>query len=156
METAGTSAGGMGAGAGVPIALVLGGGSLLNQVARELRTALDGGFAPLGLTTQQAGLLLRAAREDVSPRQLAPELGTDTAGMTRLLDRLEDKGLITRRRHPEDRRSVVIEVTEKGRELVPSLGPVFGRVHRRLLAGFSEEEVRQLTALLGRMHANLT
>jgi hypothetical protein len=76
----------------VPIRLVLGGGSLIHRVSRELRTALEAQLAPFGVTAQQAGLLLRSARQEISPNQLAPLLGTDTAGMTRLLDRLEDKG----------------------------------------------------------------
>lgn len=76
--------------------------------------------------------------------------------MTRLLDRLEDKGLVRRRRHPGDRRSIIIEVTDEGRAIVPRLAPVFGRVTGRLLAGFSEAEVRELTGMLQRMLENLT
>ncbi|GAA1302656.1 MarR family transcriptional regulator [Planotetraspora silvatica] len=140
----------------VPIALVLGGGSLLNQVGRELRTAVESQLAPFDVTSQQAALLLHAARQEASPNQLAPQLGTDTAGMTRLLDRLEDKGLVRRRRHPGDRRSIVIEVTDEGRAIIPRVAPVFGRVTGRLLAGFSEAEVRELTGMLQRMLENLT
>ncbi|MFF0311326.1 MarR family winged helix-turn-helix transcriptional regulator [Streptosporangium sp. NPDC004379] len=135
--------------------LVLGGGSLVNQVGRELRAAVEARLAPFGVTAQQAALLLHAARGEAGPGRLAAELGTDTAGMTRLLDRLEVKGLVRRRRSPEDRRAVVVEVTAEGRELVPALAPVFGRVARRLLDGFSAEEVEHLTGLLGRMLANL-
>jgi len=139
----------------VPIGLVLGGGSLLNQVARELSTTLERQLAPLDVTAQQAALLLHAAREESSPNRLAAALGTDTAGMTRLLDRLEDKGLTTRRRHPGDRRSVIVELTGKGKALLPRLAPGFGRVTRQLLAGFSTEEIDELTGLLGRMLDNL-
>jgi len=75
--------------------------------------------------------------------------------MTRLLDRLEDKGLIARRNHPGDRRSIVIALTDDGRGLVPHLRPVFRLVTRRLLAGFSEHEAQQATAMLQRMLDNL-
>ncbi|GII58281.1 MarR family transcriptional regulator [Planotetraspora thailandica] len=139
----------------VPFALVLGSGSLLNQVGRELRTAVETLLAPFDVTSQQAALLLHAARQEASPNQLAPQLGTDTAGMTRLLDRLEDKGLVRRRRHPDDRRSVVIEVTAAGKAIVPRLAPVFGKATAQLLAGFSEAEVRELTGMLQRMLGNL-
>jgi DNA-binding MarR family transcriptional regulator len=135
--------------------VVLGGGSLIHQVSRELRTALDARLAPLGITAQQAALLLRAARQETSPNQLAQVLGTDTAGMTRLLDRLEGKGLISRRRHPDDRRSIVIELTGEGRALIPRLGPVFGRVTRQLLSGFPAADAHQLTEMLQRMLSNL-
>jgi DNA-binding MarR family transcriptional regulator len=134
---------------------VLGGGSLVNQVARELGTALDRQFAGLGVTTQQAALLLHAGQEERTPSQLMALLGTDTAGMTKLLDRLVHKGLLRRRPHPGDRRAVVVELTEPGRALLPRIPPVFGRVTGQLLAGFTATEVGQLTAMLQRMLDNL-
>jgi DNA-binding MarR family transcriptional regulator len=82
-------------------------------------------------------------------------LGTDTAGMTKLLDRLEDKGLLQRRPHPDDRRAIIIELTDHGRALLPRLPPIFGQVTSQLLAGFSTNEVNQLTAMLQRMLDNL-
>ena len=136
-------------------ALALGGGSLLNLLTRELRTLVETQLTPLGLTSQQAALLLMAGRSTVSPAQVAAEIGTDTAGMTRLLDRLERKGLVRRTRHPDDRRSVVIEVTEQGRALVPKLPPIFGRVSRQLFHGFSAAELEQLIGLLERVRTNL-
>ncbi|MFF0578201.1 MarR family winged helix-turn-helix transcriptional regulator [Streptosporangium saharense] len=135
--------------------LVLGGGSLVSQVGRDLRAATEARLASFDVTAQQAAVLLHAARHESSPNQLAAQLGTDTAGMTRLLDRLEAKGLILRRPRLGDRRSVVVELTGEGRELVPRLVPVFGHIAHGLLAGFSEEEVEQLVALLQRMLGNL-
>jgi DNA-binding MarR family transcriptional regulator len=139
----------------IPLGLALGGGSLVHQVGRDLGLALERELTPLDVTAQQAALLLHAARQETSPSQLLTQLGTDTAGMTRLLDRLETKGLVQRRRHRDDRRSIVIELTEDGHALVPRIGPVFGGVIMRLLNGFSEQEIRQLTALLQRMTDNL-
>jgi DNA-binding MarR family transcriptional regulator len=136
-------------------ALALGGGSLLNLLTRDLRTLVETQLAPLGLTSQQAALLLMAGRSATSPAQVAAEIGTDTAGMTRLLDRLERKGLVRRARHPDDRRSVVIEVTEQGRALVPRLPPIFGRVSQQLFQGFNEAELEQLIGLLQRVRTNI-
>jgi DNA-binding MarR family transcriptional regulator len=136
-------------------ALALGGGSLLNLLTRDLRTLVETQLAPLGITSQQAALLLMAGRSVASPAQVAAEIGTDTAGMTRLLDRLERKGLVRRARHPDDRRSVVIEVTEQGRALVPKLPPIFGRVSRQLFRGFSAAELEQLIGLLQRVRTNV-
>lgn len=137
-------------------ALVLGGGSLLHQVARDLATALDRQLAPFGLTAQQAALLLHASRQQAaSPSQLMTALGTDTAGMTKLADRLEAKHLIERHPNPEDRRSVLIALTEHGQALAPQLRPVFGRVTRQLFNGFSTDEIGVLTTMLERMRGNL-
>lgn len=134
---------------------VLRAGSLVGQVARDLRTATDGRLAPFGLTTQQAALLLYAASGPASPNELAAAVGTDTAGATRLIDRLERKGLLVRHRHPTDRRGVVIEVTPAGLALVPQVSPVFGQVSSALVEGFTEEELSQLSGLMARMSANL-
>jgi DNA-binding MarR family transcriptional regulator len=139
----------------VPLSLVLGGGTLLRQVVRELSTVAERQLAEFDVTAQQAALLIHAAEPGTAPNQIAARLGTDTAGMTRLLDRLESKGLLRRDRHPDDRRSIVIALTDQGRALVPHLKPAFGRVNRQLLSGFTTTEVQQLSAMLQRMLGNL-
>lgn len=136
-------------------ALALGAGPLLHLAARDLATALDRQLAPLGVTAQQAALLLHASRQQYSPSQLMSLLGTDTAGMTKLADRLEAKQLIERHPNPQDRRSVLITLTPAGQALVPRLAPVFGRVTRRLFNGFSPGEVSVLTTMLERMRNNI-
>ena len=134
---------------------LLGGGSLLHQVVRDVNTKLDRRFASFGLTTQQAALLLSAAGGGSSPRQLMSVVGTDTAGMTKLLDRLEGKGLVKRCPNPDDRRSVLVEPTERGLTMVPQLAPVFGEVTGQLFEGFADEEIASFTSSLRRMRGNL-
>ena len=136
--------------------MVLGGGSLLHQVARDLATTLDRRLAPFGVTAQQAALLLHVSRGRASPSQLMTALGTDTAGMTKLAERLEAKHLIERHHNPRDRRSVLISLTEYGQALVPQFGPVFGRVTSQLFGGFSAEEIAILNTMLERMRDNLS
>ncbi|MBO3749059.1 MarR family transcriptional regulator [Streptosporangiaceae bacterium NEAU-GS5] len=135
--------------------LMLGGGALVTQVGQRLRTVTDAAFGAYDLTSQQAAVMLHVARGEGSPMRLAAQVGTDTAGMTRLLDRLTAKDLVVRTRHPDDRRSVVVELTTDGRALVPKLAPIFGQVSSRLLYGFEAEEIRELTGFLQRMLANL-
>jgi DNA-binding MarR family transcriptional regulator len=139
-----------------PSPATLGGGSLLHRVGRELSTTTDRMLRESGLTSQQAALLLHASRGSCTPSELAGDLGTDTAGATRLLDRVEALGLIRRSRHPADRRSVTVDLTDAGRALVPRVAPVFGRVTARLFDGFSAAETALVTDLLQRMLANLT
>ena len=110
--------------------------TLVFHLGRELRTALDRRFESHGITSQQAALLLLSRLlKEPSPIKMAARLGTDAAGMTRLLDRLESKGLVRRHRHPDDRRSIVIEVTEEGQALLPRVGPAFGRTAAARRAG---------------------
>ncbi|NRQ37958.1 MarR family transcriptional regulator [Nonomuraea sp. NN258] len=138
-----------------PIGLILGGGSLLVQVGRELNTETERRLAPHGLTAQQAALLLYAASGQSTPSALKSRLGTDTAGMTRLLDRLAAKGLLRRVRHQEDRRSVVVELTAEGHELAHVLPPVFGAISLAAFSGFSGQEIGQVKDMLERILGNL-
>jgi DNA-binding MarR family transcriptional regulator len=135
---------------------VLGGGSLLQQLARDVTTQLDRRFASFGITTTQASVLLYVCAGEASPGQLTAAVGgTDTAGMTKLLDRLEAKELVTRRPNRSDRRSVVVEATERGLALVPDLSPVFGEVAKQLFDGFTDDEIANFTSYLRRMGENL-
>jgi DNA-binding MarR family transcriptional regulator len=134
---------------------ILAGGSLLHRLVRDITTVLDRRFAAFGLTTQQAALLLAAGSGTSTPRQLMNAIGTDTAGMTKLLDRLEGKALAERHPNPGDRRSVLVVPTDSGLALVPELAPVFGDVVKHLFDGFSDAEIAQFTAALQRMTQNL-
>jgi DNA-binding MarR family transcriptional regulator len=129
---------------------------LLFEVARHLATAIDRRMAAFNLTGQQAALLLRCcAQPNLTPSQLAPGLGTDNAGITRLLDRLEGKGLVERRMSPADRRAVVIEPTDAGREIFPELSTALREVVAQLLAGFEANELPALHSLLRRLLDNV-
>ena len=130
--------------------------SLVFHLSRHLATALERRVAPFDVTAQQAALLIRASTtRDASPSRLASGLGTDNAGITRLLDRLEAKGLVARRTSPTDRRAIVIEPTDAGRALVPQLLPAFRGVTAQLLAGFSVQEAAVLQAMLRRLLSNV-
>ncbi|MBI1729035.1 MarR family transcriptional regulator [Candidatus Acetothermia bacterium] len=125
------------------------------QITRELRTALDRRMAEFGLTSQQAFLLIRSLRNwGASPNQLMPQMGTDNAGLTRLIDRLEEASLVTRRTGENDRRSIWLEATGAGLALAPKLERVMQRTDRQLIAGLSAEEVAQLNGLLSRVLDN--
>jgi DNA-binding MarR family transcriptional regulator len=96
---------------------------------------------------------LRRART-MTVAELARELQMDAGAMTRLLDRLEKKGLCKRVRSTEDRRVVMVELTPDGEaaaELVPG---VLSEVLNSHLAGFSKTEWQALMTYLRRMIDN--
>jgi DNA-binding MarR family transcriptional regulator len=74
--------------------------------------------------------------------------------MTRILDRLEQRGLVRRERSREDRRAVVLRLSPGGRTQLPRLAAVAGRVLEAHLAGFRAAEVEALKSYLGRMIQN--
>jgi DNA-binding MarR family transcriptional regulator len=129
---------------------------LIFHLSRHLAITMDRQMAPFNLTGQQGALLLRScATPDATPTQLASSLGTDNAGITRLLDRLESKALVVRRMSATDRRAIVIEPTAAGRALVPQLLPVVRGVTAQLLDGFAADELPVLQALLRRLLDNV-
>jgi DNA-binding MarR family transcriptional regulator len=86
--------------------------------------------------------------------ELARACELDTGAMTRLLDRLEAKGLCRRVRSLEDRRVVNIELTDEGRAAAKEVPYVLSRVQNEHLAGFTNEEWEQLKGYLRRILDN--
>lgn len=73
------------------------------------------------LTLVQVRILRRLSRQSQSLGQLGTELALTPPSMTRLVDRLEERGLIKRDRDDEDRRKVVAKLTDQGRRLVSAI-----------------------------------
>jgi len=124
-------------------------GRLIIRVARELRTAADHGVEPLGLTMQQAELLIWTYLSgDVNPVDLTELLLTDQAGVSRLVDRLEAKGLVARRRDPLDRRAQRLRITPSGRRVARRLRALRASANRHLFGWLSPREENTLRGLL--------
>ena len=86
--------------------------------------------------------------------ELARECQLDTGAMTRLLDRLEAKGLCRRVRSVADRRVVHIELTDEGRAAAREVPQILSWVQNEHLAGFTNEEWEQLKSYLRRILDN--
>lgn len=84
--------------------------TLSKQFTKLYRPVLE----PYSLTyTQYVALLVLWEKSDLSVQSLGTRLGLDSGTLTPMLKRMEANGYITRNRHPEDDRKVVIAVTEK-------------------------------------------
>ena len=136
-------------------------GSLLGRVKVEMLAALDSELAadrrlaPLELSAAQFAVIASLAGEERrSASDLCKGISYDAGAMTRMLDRLEGKGLIRRSRSPEDRRLVHLELTDEGRAAYPRMRELALSVANRFLRGFSKAEARQLESLLTRMLDN--
>ena len=123
----------------------------LIRTANLLTDSFEQMLKPYGITGTQYNVLriLRGAepgglcRHEVSSRLL-----NRMPDATRLLDRMEDAGLVTRSRNTEDRRLVTTHLTKKGRQLVDSLDDVVETRHQSQLGHLSEKELRSLIELL--------
>jgi DNA-binding MarR family transcriptional regulator len=68
--------------------------------------------------------------------------------MTRMLDRLEDRGLIARKRRSDNRRVVEVSITSAGKSLLSDLADAVSEMHERQLGHLSQTKQRQLIELL--------
>jgi DNA-binding MarR family transcriptional regulator len=127
----------------------------LLRVARRFDDAQDEFFAALGLKPGWLDVLgaLRRAGDPyrLTPTKLSEEALISTAGMTNRLDRLEQAGLIHRLPDPDDRRGVLVELTNDGLELVDAAVDAHRGLSRRLLGGLDDAERDHLDALLKKL-----
>ncbi|MHA7601296.1 MarR family winged helix-turn-helix transcriptional regulator [Alicycliphilus sp. T452] len=139
----------------VPFAVERSIGFQLRRIATLLGAEVDRRMEPLGLTDAQWRPLLRLLLDPPgTAAALARMCHLDAGGLTRLLDRLEAKGLCQRERSLEDRRVVNIALTPEGRAVAERLPAILTGVQDELLGGFSEAEEAQLRDFLARIYAN--
>lgn len=131
-------------------------GYLIAVVRTRVFRALDVELGKLGFTSAQWPIL-RAVADGDTPiaADLCRRLNYDTGSMTRMLNRLEEKGVIVREPGKEDRRVVRLRITPAGRRIYPKLRDATIRVLNRLVADFSPADVKQVHKQLCRMRSNM-
>ena len=130
-------------------------GAHIGRARRTIVEAIDEELAPLDIShAQWIVVMLLGDGAASTAAELCKILIYDPGAMTRLLDRLEKKGVLRRLRAKDDRRTVRLELTADGAKLYPRILEALVQVFNRLLHGFSKSEVHQLEQLLLRMVAN--
>ena len=128
---------------------------LLRRLHASVLRHMEARMQPLDLTAMQWGpLVLLAAGKGNTAAALSRLSEIDTGAMTRMLDRLESKGLIARQRSKEDRRIVFLELTAEGRKAAAAVPHVLSDVLNQHLRGFTQDEFKQFMGFLRRMLAN--
>ncbi len=132
-------------------------GRSLVDIASALSAAVDRRAAPLGISGAQWVVLMRiSGGNGISAAELCRNMGYDSGSMTRMLDRLERRGLILRERSDEDRRIIRLYLTDLGRDLYPQWTPIALATLNELLDGFTAAEAETLMGFLDRIRANQT
>ena len=134
--------------------------SLLNVVrtADALMLALSSLLKPYQLSPTQYNVLriLRGAgKQGVSCKDIAARLVARDPDITRLMDRLEQRGLILRDRAKEDRRIVTHRLTQPGIDLVNELDRPIDTLNKQAMSAIDAGQLRQLVDVLERVRANL-
>lgn len=130
-------------------------GYLMRKTVLRLGQEVERQMEPNALTNAQWVPLLKLYLGHASTAaELARECELDAGAMTRLLDRVEAKGLCRRERSSEDRRVVNLELTDEGREAAREIPVVLSRIQNACLAGFTHEEWQTLKGYLRRILNN--
>ena len=130
-------------------------GYMVKQAHAQLQRAVDAEMTAIDLTAMQwRPLIMLAMGMGYTAADLARQACVDTGAVTRMLDRLESKGLVRRVRSVEDRRVIKLELTQEGRQVAIQIPELLEAVMERLTRGFAPGEIEQFKGFLRRMIAN--
>jgi DNA-binding MarR family transcriptional regulator len=131
-------------------------GYTLAKVCRAHRGNVGQILAEVGLHVGQEMVLIELWREDgLRGGELAQRLGVEPPTVTKMIRRLENCGLVTRRRDSEDARSFRVCLTDEGRSLEEPVAHCWEKVEEKTFAGMSAGERRTFHWLLTKVQANL-
>ncbi len=126
-------------------------GLLLRQAHWRAATVMSEALRPLGIELRHfAVLIVLVDRGPTVQRDLAAATGSDKAGVMRVVDDLERKGLAVRKAVPGDRRVRAVEITPQGIELFDAAHVAAEPLAERLVAELGPGEPEQLMDLLNR------
>ena len=131
-------------------------GFLLHDVARLMRKRFEQNAHDLGLTRSQAQVLMHLAdNEGIHQGAMAEKLGVEPITLTRILDRLEEAGLIERLPYRQDRRVRLLRLTPAAHPLLDDIVAIGALTRGEAMEGVSGEDCARLIDVLSRMKSNL-
>lgn len=129
-------------------------GRMLGFASRATTALSEKRLAPHGLTLQQWIIMTALWRRDgLTVSELAAYYRVSDPTASSLVDRMEAKGLVERRRIETDRRKVTVHLTDMGWRLAPLIS-FYEPINEVLLTGFSDQERRTFAAMLERITSN--
>jgi DNA-binding MarR family transcriptional regulator len=133
-------------------------GYLVNTASRALNTSLARAFTKAGhdLTVEQFEILVILWKRDGQcQHELATASGKDRPSVTRILDNMEKRALVTRISSEKDRRNKIIRLTKKGKDCQKALLDITKANAKISLKGLDEKSVASGKAFLGKLIENL-
>ncbi|MDM8011253.1 MAG: MarR family transcriptional regulator [Parasphingorhabdus sp.] len=132
-------------------------GFLIHDTARLFRRELNERMRHSGVTALQWRLLAYLARnEGTNQVKLAEFLEVEPITLSRMIDRLADAGMLSRRRDPDDRRAWRLYLEEQSLPLIVELRAASAKLTEAAQEGLTTEEREQLASLVERMRQNLS
>ncbi len=123
----------------------------LDKVDRLIDKAATVNLARLDLTHEEFKVLIALHNGPRSHGSLSRELVVSTGAMTNRLDKMERTGLLARKRDPSDRRGVLLELSDQGRQRLDEYIELAASRERELLSALNRDEKQQLNRLLRKL-----
>ena len=124
-------------------------GYCFTKTALRLRKSLSDGMEKVGIQLPQMGLMIILSKSGpMNQISLGEEMAIDKATMVKVLDQMEDNGIVRRKAGPDDRRVKLVELTPKGRALLPKMQKLREQVEAQFLSPLSKTEVVELRRLI--------
>jgi DNA-binding MarR family transcriptional regulator len=131
-------------------------GLAFGEIARLLRRRFDARARAMGATRAQWMALKMISRgEGINQGRLAEQLEVEPITASRMIDRLEEAGMVERRRDPGDRRAWLLFLTDKSRPVIDDLRVVANEVFEQALDGLSAGQRADLLAMFDTIRTNL-
>jgi DNA-binding MarR family transcriptional regulator len=128
----------------------------MKQVELAVRAHLDDLLKPAGITAlQYTALTVLERRADLSAAELARNSFVTTQTMADMVTALETRGLITRRRDPNNRRRLMLRLTDSGRDLLDTYRGKVAALEARMLTALTDRQARDLRGYLVQCRAAL-
>ncbi len=128
----------------------------INETARVIRRSFDQRAAKIGITRPQWRVLARLKREaGLRQVELAERLDMEPITLCRIVDRLEEAGLVERKADPADRRAWRLELTEKAAPVVTKLRALARDIAVEATDGIEEPDLKVLQQKLSTIRTNV-
>ncbi len=131
---------------------------ILDRTARRVKQFAQASFSVHGidLTVDQWSVIKTLyEHQDLTHKDLSEKCGKDQPTMTRIVDLLLKKGYVQRIVHPNDRRSLHIQLTEAGQKQAKSLAPLVKDFRMKAWENLTEEDFENFTRILNTIYNNL-
>ena len=130
--------------------------SMINQVARNARTALSRHLLDLGLYAGQDGVMLALdAQDGQTPGAIAVSLGVKAPTITKTIGRLTAQGFLRREGSPDDRRMMLVYLTDAGRDQIKNVRKSQRKTEKAAFSGLKKKEISELLRLLSMVDTNI-
>ena len=117
-------------------------GDMIQRLVRVFQLIERDQIKTFGVTTTQCYCLLELLKvERLTMNEISHKMNLDTSTMTRVIDKLVRDQLISRVRHEEDRRVVVLELTEKGKSVALQLNESIRKYYKNIIQNLPEGQV---------------